>query len=92
MDDGDDLTCHIFSDSFQLDGEKRLRKQRINAGMSGIILFLIIISPQVIADGEPGFSHSALGAGGMFIAIVAGLFAGMVLNLFGKFSFSVRNR
>ena len=22
MDDGDDLTCHIFSDSFQLDGEK----------------------------------------------------------------------
>ena len=31
--------------------------------MSGIILFLIIISPQVIADGEPGFSHSALGAG-----------------------------
>lgn len=72
---------------FNLMEKKRLRKQRINAGMSGIILFLIIISPQVIADGEPGFSHSALGAGGMFIAIVAGLFAGMVLNLFGKFSF-----
>jgi PTS system cellobiose-specific IIC component len=67
--------------------KKRLRKQRINAGMSGVILFLIIISPQVIADGQPGFSHSALGAGGMFVAIISGLFAGFVLNMFGKFSF-----
>jgi PTS system cellobiose-specific IIC component len=67
--------------------KKRLRKQRINAGMAGIILFLIIITPQVITDGQPGFNHSALGAGGMFVAIVAGLFAGFVLNLFGKFSF-----
>ena len=63
MDDGDDLTCHIFSDSFQLDGEKDCVNKESNAGMSGIILFLIIISPQVIADGEPGFSPSALGAG-----------------------------
>lgn len=72
---------------FNLMEKKRLRKQRINAGMAGIILFLIIITPQVITDGQPGFNHSALGAGGMFVAIVAGLFAGFVLNLFGKFSF-----
>jgi PTS system cellobiose-specific IIC component len=72
---------------FNLMEKKRLRKQRINAGMSGVILFLIIISPQVIADGQPGFSHSALGAGGMFVAIISGLFAGFVLNMFGKFSF-----
>ncbi|MDH6367678.1 MULTISPECIES: PTS transporter subunit EIIC [unclassified Breznakia] len=67
--------------------KKRLRKQRFNAAMAGVILFLIIISPQVIADGAPGFGHSALGAGGMFVAIVAGLFAGWVMSLFGKFSF-----
>uniref|UniRef100_UPI00403F8205 PTS sugar transporter subunit IIC n=1 Tax=Candidatus Enterococcus willemsii TaxID=1857215 RepID=UPI00403F8205 len=72
---------------FNLMEKKRLRKQRINAGMSGLILFLVIISPQVIADGQPGFSHSALGAGGMFVAIISGLFAGFVLNMFGKFSF-----
>lgn len=72
---------------FNLMEKKRLRKQRINAAMAGVILFLIIISPQVIADGAPGFGHSALGAGGMFIAIVAGVFAGFVMSLFGKFSF-----
>ncbi|MFV0394109.1 MAG: PTS sugar transporter subunit IIC [Coprobacillaceae bacterium] len=72
---------------FNLMEKKRLRKQRFNAAMAGVILFLIIISPQVIADGAPGFGHSALGAGGMFVAIVAGLFAGAVMNAFGKFSF-----
>lgn len=72
---------------FNLMEKKRFRKQRINAGMAGTILFLIIITPQVITDGQSGFNHSTLGAGGMFVAIVAGLFAGFVLNLFGKFSF-----
>lgn len=72
---------------FNLMEKKRLRKQRIIAGLSSVALFLIIISPQVIKDGQPGFGHSALGAGGMFIAIVAGIFAGWVMSLFGKFSF-----
>jgi PTS system cellobiose-specific IIC component len=72
---------------FNLMEKKRLRKQRIIAGLSGVSLFLIIISPQVIADGAAGFGHSALGAGGMFVAIVAGLFSGWVMSLFGKFSF-----
>ncbi|MCA0295049.1 MAG: PTS transporter subunit EIIC [Actinobacteria bacterium] len=72
---------------FNLMEKKRLRKQRIIAGLSSLSLFLIIISPQVIKDGQPGFGHSALGAGGMFVAIVAGIFAGWVMSLFGKFSF-----
>ena len=72
---------------FNLMEKKRLRKQRLIAGLSSLSLFLIIISPQVIKDGQPGFTHSALGAGGMFIAIVAGLFTGWVMGLLGKFSF-----
>lgn len=72
---------------FNLMEKKRLRKQRIIAGLSSVSLFLIIISPQVIKDGAPGFGHSAMGAGGMFVAIVAGLFAGFVMTQFGKFSF-----
>jgi PTS system cellobiose-specific IIC component len=72
---------------FNLMEKKRLRKQRIIAGLSSLSLFLIIISPQVIKDGQPGFTHSALGAGGMFVAIVAGIFAGWVMSMFGKFSF-----
>lgn len=71
---------------FNLMEKKRHRKQRLIAGLSGLALFLIVISPQVVADGEPGFGHSALGAGGMFVAIFAGLFAGWVMGLFGKFT------
>jgi cellobiose PTS system EIIC component len=72
---------------FNLMEKKRLRKQRLIAGLSSVSLFLIIISPQVIADGEPGFGHAALGAGGMFVAIFGGLFTGWVMSLLGTHSF-----
>lgn len=72
---------------FNLMEKKRLRKQRLIAGLTGIVVFLMIITPQVIADGAVGFSHDALGAGGMFIAIIAGIFSGWVIGQFGKFSF-----
>lgn len=67
--------------------KKRLRNQRLIAGSTGLILFLISITPEVIAEGNPGFGSSALGAGGMFCAIVTGLITCIVFNLFGKFSF-----
>lgn len=72
---------------FNLMEKKRLRKQRIIAALSGVVTFLMIISPQVLADETIGFSHASLGAGGMFIAIVAGVYAGFIIGLFGKFSF-----
>ncbi len=72
---------------FNLMEKKRLRKQRIIAGLTGIVTFLMIITPQVVADGAIGFSHDSLGAGGMFIAIIAGIFSGYIVGLFGKFSF-----
>ncbi len=72
---------------FNLMEKKRLRKQRIIAGLAGLVLFLITISPQVIADGQAGFGHPALGAGGMFVAIVTGMVTGLVMTLFGKVSF-----
>lgn len=72
---------------FNLMEKKRLRKQRLIAGMSGVVLYLMIITPQLVADGVVGFGHSAYGAGGMFVAIIAGLFAGWVMGLFGRFSF-----
>ncbi|MDR1769334.1 MAG: PTS transporter subunit EIIC [Hungatella sp.] len=72
---------------FNLMEKKRLRKQRIIAALTGVVAFLIIISPQVIKDGVPGFSHASLGAGGMFVAITAGVFTGFIMGIFGKFSF-----
>lgn len=67
--------------------KKRLRKSRFIAGGSGLILFLISITPVVTADGSVGFGHSALGAGGMFCAFVTGILTSLVFSLFGKFSF-----
>lgn len=72
---------------FNLMEKKRLRKQRIIAGSSGLITFLMIITPQVLKGKQVGFNIDALGAGGMFVAIIAGIFVGFVMGLFGKFSF-----
>lgn len=76
---------------FNLMEKKRLRRQRLIAGMTGMVLFLMVITPQVILDGTVGFDHSALGAGGMFIAIFCGIFTGIVMGAFGKFSFFKEN-
>lgn len=67
--------------------KKRLRKQRLIAGATGLILFFISITPEIVAEGEPGLGSSAFGAGGMFCAMVTGMITCIVFNLFGKFSF-----
>ena len=53
--------------------KKRLRKQRIIAGATGLILFFISITPELVKAGEPGFGSSAFGAGGMFCAMFTGI-------------------
>lgn len=65
----------------------RMRKSRIIAGMSGLILFFIIINTQLQADQAIGFNHSAFGAGGMFVAIIAGIVSALIMKTYGKFSF-----
>jgi len=72
---------------FNLMEKKRLRKQRFIAGCSGLITFLITVTPQIVADKTVGFGHASLGAGGMFVAIVAGVFTGCIMGIFGSFSF-----
>lgn len=67
--------------------KKRLRKTRLVAALCGVSVYLISITPQVIADNVVGFTDSALGAGGMFCAIVTGIYVCLIFNLFGKFSF-----
>ena len=72
---------------FNLMEKLRLRRSRIVAGISGIILYAITITPQLVESGTVGFGHSAFGAGGMFIAIVTGIIVGLVFKAFGSFSF-----
>ncbi len=72
---------------FNLMEKKRLRKYRLIAGMTSVVLYLMVITPQVVKDQVIGFDHDALGAGGMFIAIFCGIFTGIIMGAFGKFSF-----
>ena len=64
--------------------EKKKQKQtRRQAGLAGIAFFMMIISPE-FTDGNIVVKFSALGAGGMIAAIVAGVFVGFVMSSFGK--------
>lgn len=66
---------------------KRLRSSRIIAACAGLILYFITLKPELMLAGEPGFSHAAFGAGGMFSAIITGIFVCIIFNIFGSFSF-----
>lgn len=77
---------------------KNHKRSAINAGIAGVILFLISLNPQFVADqaamiaaGESTWFRisniGGFGAGGMFLAIVAGLISAAVLNKFADFSF-----
>ena len=74
------------------------KRSALNAGIAGVILFLISLNPQFVADqaamiaaGESTWFRisniGGFGAGGMFLAIVAGLVSAAVLNKFANFSF-----
>lgn len=57
------------------------------AAIAGVILYLLLIGPTFDADNNLVLNASLLGNGGMLVALVAGLFAGLVMNMFAKHSF-----
>lgn len=65
---------------------KKNNKMKHIAGFTGIALFMILVNPQV-TDAGYVYQFSSFGAGGMFVAIVAGLFTAFVMNLYSKFTF-----
>lgn len=65
---------------------KKNNKMKIIAGFTGIALFMILVNPE-ITDAGYIYQFSAFGAGGMFVAIVAGLFTAFIMNLYQKFTF-----
>lgn len=72
---------------FNMMERKRKRKQRIIAGLAGIVLFLIVITPQLVLDEYIGVNHSAMGAGGMFIAIFTGIVTALIMSGLSSISF-----
>lgn len=66
--------------------KKKFRKQRLIAGLSGLLLFMIVITPVLEAEKVIGFDHSSFGAGGMFCAIITGIISGLIMGMFAKFT------
>lgn len=71
---------------FNLMEKSRLRQLRLVAGFSGLCLFFLFLKPEM-SDAGAVFQFNYFGAGGMFVAIVCGVFSGFVMKTVGKFSF-----
>lgn len=66
----------------------KLNKQRIIAGLSSVALFLMLANPTWDNSGSIiSYQFSELGAGGMFVALVVGIYTALIMEAFGKFSF-----
>lgn len=59
-------------------------KGKFVGGMSGLSLFMILANPMITEEGYYAFNINNFGAGGMFVAIVAGIFTTMVFTLCSK--------
>lgn len=66
----------------------KLNKQRIIAGLSSVALFLMLANPTWDKSGAIiSYQFSELGAGGMFVALIVGIYTALIMEAFGKFSF-----
>lgn len=65
---------------------KKKPKNKYVAGFTGISLYMICVNPTVTEVGHV-YDFASFGAGGMFVAIIAGLTTAVVMNFFSNFSF-----
>ncbi|PAE19762.1 PTS cellobiose transporter subunit IIC [Bacillus sp. 7504-2] len=65
---------------------KKHDKVKYIAGMSSIALFMITVNPTKLEEGYL-YQFDYFGAGGMFVAILAGIFVSIIMNFFAKVSF-----
>lgn len=72
---------------FNLMERKKLKKQRLIAGLTSIALFLMMTRPEIGANSIAKINFGYFGAGGMFVAMIGGVIVGLVMEAFGKFSF-----
>ncbi len=59
-------------------------KAKYVGGMTGLALFMMLINPTVNEAGLYCYNISNFGAGGLFVAIVSGIFTVVVFTLFSK--------
>ncbi|TQX30572.1 PTS sugar transporter subunit IIC [Clostridioides difficile] len=65
---------------------KKFESMSVVAGLAGAGLMLMMIRPQITNEGAI-FNFNRFGGEGMLVSLVAGLFSGLIMSLFGSFSF-----
>ncbi len=61
-------------------------KGKFVAAMTGIALFMIFVNPTIDDAGRYSYDFSCFGAGGMFVAIISGIFTSFVFSIFSSVS------
>lgn len=65
---------------------KKIESMSVVAGLAGAGLMLMMIRPEITNEGAI-FNFNRFGGEGMLVSLVAGLFSGLIMSLFGSFSF-----
>ncbi|HBG5345550.1 TPA: PTS sugar transporter subunit IIC [Clostridioides difficile] len=65
---------------------KKFESMSVVAGLAGAGLMLMMIRPELTNEGAI-FNFNRFGGEGMLVSLVAGLFSGLIMSLFGSFSF-----
>ena len=65
---------------------KKFESMSVVAGLAGAGLMLMMIRPEITNEGAI-FNSNRFGGEGMLVSLVAGLFSGLIMSLFGSFSF-----
>lgn len=60
--------------------------QKLISGATGLVLFLMLISPVFTTEGSITFILARFGATGMFLSIITGLFVACIMNFAAKHS------
>lgn len=66
--------------------KKKNHSAKLISGATSLVLFLMLISPSLVNEGEITFTLSRFGASGMFLSIITGLFVAGVMNFAAKHS------
>ncbi|EUJ38016.1 PTS system transporter subunit IIC [Brochothrix campestris FSL F6-1037] len=76
-----------FLIAYNIMEKSNLGDKKLLAGVTSLSLFLISIGPKITDTGTISFEQARFGATGLIMAMIVGIFVGVVMRLFSKFSF-----
>lgn len=76
-----------FLIAYNIMEKSKLADKKLLAGVTSLALFLMTIGPTTDNNGNITFIQERFGATGLLMAMIVGIFVGLVLRFFSKFSF-----